>query len=113
MPDMKGRREGTAARRPRPKPDASADDYEQRFEDRYEEPSHDGPPPPPPAESAPLPPPPAPAPTPPPDTGEYGFDAETNNRYEEIKRGATHISELQQMTMTQLLKIAKEEELTD
>src|SRR5687768_2710513 len=28
-----------------------------------------------------------------------GFDEETNNRYEEIKRGTTHISELQQMTM--------------
>jgi len=42
-----------------------------------------------------------------------GFDAETNERYEEIKRGTTHISELQQMTMAQLLKIAKEESLTE
>ena len=42
-----------------------------------------------------------------------GFDEEINNRYEEIKRGSTHISELQQMTMPQLLKIAKEEGLTD
>src|SRR5262245_42376485 len=42
-----------------------------------------------------------------------GFDAEINNRYEEIKRGGTHISELQQMTMPQLLKIAKEENLAD
>src|SRR5438876_7996005 len=42
-----------------------------------------------------------------------GFDAEVNHRYEEIKRGSTHISELQQMTMPQLLKIAKEEGLTD
>src|SRR5262245_2438216 len=42
-----------------------------------------------------------------------GFDEEINNRYEEIKRGTTHISELQQMTMPQLLKIAKEEGLTD
>ena len=40
-----------------------------------------------------------------------GFDEETNNRYEEIKRGSTHISELQQMTMPQLLKTAKEEGL--
>jgi transcription termination factor Rho len=40
-------------------------------------------------------------------------DAEINNRYEEIKRGSTHISELQQMTMPQLLKIAKDEGLTD
>src|SRR5262245_32349276 len=42
-----------------------------------------------------------------------GFDEEINNRYEEIKRGSTHISELQQMTMPQLLKVAKEEGLTD
>ncbi len=42
-----------------------------------------------------------------------GFDEEVNTRYEEIKRGSTHISELQQMTMPQLLKIAKEEKLTD
>src|SRR5438132_762351 len=42
-----------------------------------------------------------------------GFDEEINNRYEEIKRGSTHISELQQMTMPQLLKIAKEEGLSD
>src|SRR5947209_4998734 len=42
-----------------------------------------------------------------------GFDAEINNRYEEIKRGSTHISELQQMTMPQLLKIARDEGLTD
>jgi transcription termination factor Rho len=42
-----------------------------------------------------------------------GFDEETNNRYEEIKRGTTHISELQQMTMPLLLKTAKEENLTE
>jgi transcription termination factor Rho len=42
-----------------------------------------------------------------------GFDEEVNNRYEEIKRGSTHISELQQMTMPQLLKVAREEALTD
>src|SRR5438105_14703797 len=42
-----------------------------------------------------------------------GFDEEVNNRYEEIKRGSTHISELQQMTMPQLLKIAREEGLTE
>src|SRR6202012_3123822 len=41
------------------------------------------------------------------------FNDEVNNRYEEIKRGSTHISELQQMNMPQLLKIAKEEGLTD
>src|SRR5262245_41807836 len=45
---------------------------------------------------------------------EYGgFDEEVNNRYEEIKRGSTHISELQSMTMPQLLRIAREEGLTD
>jgi transcription termination factor Rho len=42
-----------------------------------------------------------------------GFDEEINNRYEEIKRGSTHISELQQMTMPQLLKLAKEEGLSE
>jgi transcription termination factor Rho len=42
-----------------------------------------------------------------------GFDDEVNNRYEEIKRGSTHISELQGMNMTQLLKIAKEEGISD
>src|ERR1700745_772937 len=42
-----------------------------------------------------------------------GFDAETNSRYEEIKRGGTHITELQQMTMPQLLRTAKEEGLTE
>jgi transcription termination factor Rho len=42
-----------------------------------------------------------------------GFDAEINNRYEEIKRGGTHISELQQMTMPQLLKLARDEGLSD
>src|SRR5262249_36307800 len=47
------------------------------------------------------------------DDGFAVFDEEINNRYEEIKRGSTHISELQQMTMLQLLKVAKEEGLTD
>src|SRR5216683_1153351 len=41
------------------------------------------------------------------------IDDEVNNRYEQIKRGSTHISELQQMTMPQLLKVAKEEGLSD
>ncbi len=40
-----------------------------------------------------------------------GFDAETNHRYEEIKRGGTFITELQQMTMAQLLVTAREEGL--
>src|SRR5687767_1432988 len=47
------------------------------------------------------------------DENTHGFDAEVNSRYEEIKRGSTHISELQQMTIPQLLKVAKEEGLTD
>lgn len=38
---------------------------------------------------------------------------ETNARYEEVKRGAMYITELQQMSMQQLLKIAKEENITD
>ena len=42
-----------------------------------------------------------------------GFDAEINQRYEEIKKGDTHIGELQQMTMPQLLKIAKDEKLEE
>jgi transcription termination factor Rho len=42
-----------------------------------------------------------------------GFDAEINNRYEEIKRGSTHITELQAMTMPKLLEIAKDENLVD
>src|SRR5262245_6122756 len=46
----------------------------------------------------------APPPRPGPAEDEHfqgGFDAETNQRYEEIKRGSTHISALQQMTMVQ------------
>ncbi|MHB1425202.1 MAG: transcription termination factor Rho [Gemmataceae bacterium] len=51
---------------------------------------------------------------PPRDDGGYPiFDEEINNRYEEIKRGSTHISELQQMTMPQLLRVAKDEGLSD
>ena len=33
---------------------------------------------------------------------EKGFDRETNTRYEEIKRGSTYITQLQQMTLSQL-----------
>src|SRR5437868_3558995 len=43
--------------------------------------------------------------------GFLGFDEEVNNRYEEIKRGGTYITELQHMTMVQLQKLAKDEEL--
>jgi transcription termination factor Rho len=65
---------------------------------------------PPPRAQEPRPEPPSRPPT---DEDYYGFDEEINNRYEEIKRGSTHISELQGMTMPQLLKIAREEGLTD
>src|ERR1051326_7478218 len=41
------------------------------------------------------------------------IDEEVNSRYEEIKRGTTHISELQQMTIPQLLKVAKDENIAD
>ncbi|WP_020475780.1 transcription termination factor Rho [Zavarzinella formosa] len=43
--------------------------------------------------------------------GFAGFDDEVNNRYEEIKRGGTHITELQQMTMVQLQQLARDEEI--
>src|SRR5262245_50592036 len=71
------------------------------------------------AEEEPAPEPPAESPGPkfeePPVFDEEGyeiFDEEINSRYEEIKRGSTHISELQAMTMPQLLKVAREEGLT-
>src|SRR5215207_3879652 len=43
------------------------------------------------------------------DPNESGFDAETNSRYEEIKRGSTFITQLQQMTLAQLQKAAKDD----
>src|SRR5262249_23517658 len=42
------------------------------------------------------------------DPNEHGFDAETNSRYEAIKKGNTYISELQHMTIAQLQKTARE-----
>ena len=42
------------------------------------------------------------------DPNERGFDAETNSRYEEIKRGNTYITQLQQMTLAQLQEAAIE-----
>src|SRR5688572_14731942 len=41
------------------------------------------------------------------DPNEHGVDAETNSRYEEIKRGNTYITELQHMTIAQLQAAAK------
>jgi transcription termination factor Rho len=49
--------------------------------------------------------------TPAADEGFVGYDEEVNNRYEEIKRGGTYITELQQMTMAQLQKLAKDESI--
>src|SRR5262245_17855006 len=107
MAEAKSRREMTTPPRPRPRPKSDV-----AFGNGEEH----GP------SAAALPPrtePPAPVP---PEAGsrdgfaedDYaGFDEEINSRYEEIKRGGTHISELQQMTMPQLLKVAKEEGLTD
>ncbi|MGL6075132.1 MAG: transcription termination factor Rho [Fimbriiglobus sp.] len=40
------------------------------------------------------------------DPREHGFDAETNSRYEEIKRGNTYITQLQQMSLAQLQEAA-------
>ncbi len=45
------------------------------------------------------------------DPNEHGFDAETNSRYEEIKKGNTYITELQHMTIAQLQKAAKDESI--
>jgi transcription termination factor Rho len=54
-------------------------------------------------------------PTPPPvvvvPADERGFDAETNSRYEEIKRGNTYITQLQQMTLTKLRETAEDEKI--
>jgi transcription termination factor Rho len=44
---------------------------------------------------------------------EPGYDDETHDRYEEIKRGELHLSELQRMTMQQLLVTAKREGVTE
>ncbi len=45
------------------------------------------------------------------DPNERGFDAETNSRYEEIKRGSTYITQLQQMTLTQLQNAARSDDI--
>src|ERR1700677_3298233 len=121
MPEAKGRKEGSPVRSRRGRNDQGGDfdddvqDSDLSFE-RPETavaaaPAPDGAAVPP--EKAPAPPTPAPTPPPPAPDGAYGFDEETNNRYEEIKRGTTHISELQQMTMPQLLSRARAEGLED
>ncbi|QVL34931.1 transcription termination factor Rho [Telmatocola sphagniphila] len=40
-----------------------------------------------------------------------GYDRDTNKRYEEVKRGSTYITELQQMNMIQLQQLARDENL--
>jgi transcription termination factor Rho len=44
---------------------------------------------------------------------EGAYDPETQARYEEVKRGAMYITELQQMSMQQLIKIAKDEGINE
>jgi transcription termination factor Rho len=95
--------------RPRPRPQGRPDAPVTNGNDPVDE--FDGP------DTAPEPvrtaPPPARQSSPNADEEYIGFDEEVNNRYEEIKRGGTHISELQQMTMAQLLKTAKDEGLVE
>src|SRR6266498_2453171 len=97
MPDFRGRKEGNPVRtRPRPsKPDAPPDFRDNILDEETTATAA------PPRAARNL------------DEEEHiGFDAETNSRYEEIKRGTTHISELQQMTMAQLIVVAREENLS-
>ncbi len=132
MAEAKSRREPTTRTRARVKPDLPPEEEDREIEERASVVTEadlsetEAPPPEPPAESAaerdgapevaeaPRPEQHRPAPRGRDfDDEPHGFDEEVNSRYEEIKRGSTHISELQQMTMPQLLKIAKEEGLTD
>ncbi len=46
---------------------------------------------------------------PPADPNERGFTADTNSRYEEVKKGKTYITDLQQMSLAQLQKMARED----
>ncbi len=94
MPEPRSRREGVMRARPRPRTDSKPAEFEE------ETTALETAPPPEEYNGAP-------------DGGAGGFDEETNNRYEEIKRGGTHITELQQMTMQQLMRTAKEEGLTE
>jgi transcription termination factor Rho len=115
MAEAKSRRDTAPRARTRPKTDAPLAEGDDRLddEDREEETStltEAGPAPEAEPTAAPAR---EPAPPRPTEEDYRGFDEEINNRYEEIKRGSTHISELQQMTMPQLLKVAKEEGLTD
>src|SRR5262245_62031341 len=111
MAEAKSRKEFTPRPRLRPKSDLPVDQVDNGVEEQTQRPI--APSIAPPVERR-EPAPDQPAPPPGGLEEDYiGFDEEINSRYEEIKRGSTHISELQAMTMPQLLKIAKEEELTD
>src|SRR5262245_31301395 len=104
MPEAKGRREANPlrARPPRPRADQPQGEFGQNIldDEAQARPGPDAP-----ADGQAV----APAAEP----EHIGFDEETNNRYEEIKRGTTFISELQAMTMPQLLKTAKDESVTE
>ena len=47
------------------------------------------------------------------DAKSKGYDDEVNNRYEEIKRGGNHLTDLQQKSLPELLEIAKEVGITE
>jgi transcription termination factor Rho len=101
MAEAKSRRETPSIRtRTRAKPDAPAVDGEEELREIREARTAD-------TVTPVLPPPEG-------EDGEFvGYDEEVNTRYEEIKRGGTHIGELQHMTMLQLLRTAKDEGLTE
>ncbi len=101
MAEAKSRRETPSIRtRTRAKPDVPAVDGEEELREIREARTTD-------TVTPVLPPPEG-------EDGEFvGYDEEVNTRYEEIKRGGTHIGELQHMTMLQLLRTAKDEGLTE
>ena len=47
------------------------------------------------------------------DAKSKGYDDEVNNRYEEIKRGGNHLTDLQQKSLPELIEIAKEAGITE
>jgi transcription termination factor Rho len=103
MPEAKGRKETNNPRpRPRGKPAGAYDDDLPGDDAAAERPA--------PAAAQAVEPARAPADG---DEEFTGFDEEVNNRYEEIKRSGTHISALQQMTIPQLLKVAKDEGISE
>jgi transcription termination factor Rho len=93
MPEAKGRREGNILRhRSKAPAEVPVEDFDQQYPAPRRETSTEVVEPPPNGNGQ--------------GAEGGGFDAETNSRYEEIKRGGTHITQLQQMTMPQLLKCA-------